>query len=53
MVVSVAVVTVVAATVAWLCLRRVDKRLAPDIIDLIVVVMVSLTAALTLSGPVF
>jgi hypothetical protein len=48
-----AIITPVAAAVAWLLLRRVDKQLAPDIIDLAVVVMVSLAAALTLGDAAF
>ena len=48
-----AIITAVAAAIAWLLLRRVHKHLAPDIIDLAVVVMVSLTAALTLGDAAF
>ena len=51
--VIVAVSTVVAATVAWLVLRRVGAGLAPGIFDLAVVVMVSLAAALMLGEAAF
>jgi hypothetical protein len=52
-VVVAAVITAVAATVAWLLLRRVGARLAPGIFDLAVVVLVSLAAALTLGDAAF
>jgi len=51
-VVVAAVVAVVGATIAWLCLIRTSRRLAPNLVDLVVVVTVSLAAALSVGGPV-
>ena len=51
-VVIAAVVAVVAATIAWLCLIRPCHRFAPNIVDLFVVMSVTLAAAITVSGPV-
>ncbi|MEO8697730.1 MAG: hypothetical protein ABI658_29800 [Acidimicrobiales bacterium] len=50
--VIVAVVAVVAATIAWLCLRRTARRVAPNFVDLVIVVLVSLAAAITVGAPV-
>ena len=49
--VFVAVIAVSAATVAWLCLRRVGTRTAPGFVDMVVVLTMSLAAALSVGGP--